>query len=356
MVVVDMDPQPPYAPYPNQRIGPVYHPTANAIRDPAATAIGNISISPSGRYVDCNFNGGIDSTQDLHRIFEVDPATLEIRPHMMDTSSLRCGSFAARPDGWIFPLKHADMALNPFDGNEDVMIGGRACPGLELGPRGEVRLRDGQVTALTDPDNEAYVQHSSTRNIERPGWVYVSYGKQSGKRFSDEVVAVKIDGSQDVERLAHKHSASSGCYRCESHPVASPDGTRILFASNWNQDCFACPSTSDIKDYVIFSPTAPIEVDAPTAAMPNALALASPSPNPAVSHVGLSYTLPSDAPAQVELVDAAGRIVWRHDLGTPGPGRHVLDFDRDRRWLAGVYWVRLTQSGQSATTELTFVQ
>lgn len=353
LVVVDMDPQPPFAAYPSQRIGPVY--TIPPCTLPSCV-VNNVSVSPSGRYIDVNYDGGSDSTNDAHRIFEVDPNTLAIQPHAMDAASLRCGSYQAHPEGWIFPLKHADMALNPFDGNEDVMIGGRACPGSKMGMVVMVRLRDGRVTPLSDPDNEAYLQHTSTRNIERPGWAYESYEKQSGKRFSDEVVAIKMDGSQSVERLAHKHSASSGCYRCESHPVASPDGTRVLFASNWNQDCVGCPASNDIKDFVILNSSASVDVPAPGPSLPSGLALESVRPNPAVSAIGISYSLPSAEPAQVEIVDAAGRRVWHRDLGTPGPGPHVLDVERDRRWLAGVYWLRLTQGGRSATTKVTFVR
>src|SRR5206468_8077147 len=87
--------------------------------------------------------------------------------------------------------------------------------------------------ALTDPNNEAFASHISTRNVNRPGWAYVDYYVEDGKRFSAEVIAVKLDGSQAVQRFAHEHSAFSGCYRCEPHASPSPDGRRIIFASNW---------------------------------------------------------------------------------------------------------------------------
>src|SRR5688572_18425 len=118
MFVVDMDPQPPHAPWPNRRIGPVYEllPCGLDPADPEGDCrIGNLSISPSGRFIDVKFSGRSDVTQDVHRIFEVDPATLAIRPRTMAAASARCGPFAARRDGWIFPLKHADMALDPSD-------------------------------------------------------------------------------------------------------------------------------------------------------------------------------------------------------------------------------------------------
>ena len=256
MFVVDMDPQPPYAPYPSPRIGPVYSfpPCSLTTSAPNSWTIDNLSVSPSGQYVDVKFGSNDDcGSRDMHRIYEVDPVTLALKPHNMATGSLRCCSFQSRPNGWIYPLKHADMEPDPFDHNEDVLVGGYSCPGASIGHVLKVRLRDGAVTALTDPTNESSVYHVSTRNLDRPGWAYVSYFKEDGKRFSDEIIAVKLDGSQSVERLCHIHSLASGCYRCEAHPVPSRDGQRVIFASNWAEDCgTGCGASTDIKDYVVW--------------------------------------------------------------------------------------------------------
>jgi hypothetical protein len=124
-----------------------------------------------------------------------------------------------------------------------------------------VRLRDGFVTMLTDPANEAFPHHLSTRNLDRPGWVYASYYPAAGQRFSDEVVAIKLDGSLAVERLAHIHSSISGCYRCEPHAVPSRDGQRVIFASNWAAFCSSgCGTSSDIKDYVVATQLTPVPI------------------------------------------------------------------------------------------------
>jgi hypothetical protein len=266
MFVVDMDPQPPFAPYPNVRIGPVYTypPESLTTADPGTWTVNNLSISPSGRYVDVKFGSPDDcGSYDMHRIFEVDPATLALKPHNMATGSLRCCTFQGRPNGWIFPLKHADMTLDPFDDNEDVIVGGRSCPGATIGHVVKVRLRDGQLTPLTDGVNESSVYHVSTRNLDRPGWAYVSWFKVDGSRYSDEITAIKLDGSGSVERLCHMHTAASGCYRCEAHPVPSRDGARVIFASNWDEDCGAgCGSSTDIKDYVVID-TAAIATNQP---------------------------------------------------------------------------------------------
>ena len=258
MVVVDMDPRGNTPAYPFKRIGPVYTfaPCSLKAGEPEFCPNGNISISPSGRYIDVKFgSGGVscDTLCDMHRIFEVD-SSLAIRPRNMADNSLRCGSFASRPNGWILPLKHADMAVDPFDNNEDVLVGGRACPGSSLGRVVKVRLRDGKVTELTSPENEAGYSHGSARATKRPGWVYVTYTRASsstGRRFGGEIVAVKLDGSRTVQRFAHYHS-TAGTYRAQAHGVPSPDGRRILFASDWAEGCGSdCGSTSVFSGYVI---------------------------------------------------------------------------------------------------------
>jgi hypothetical protein len=395
--VVDMDPQPPFAPYPNVRIGPAYtlEACSLSVSDPTSCRVGNVSISPSGKYVDVKY-AVPDSTNDAHRILEVDPYSLTLRPHRMADESLRCGSFAARPNGWIFPLKHADMALDPFDGNEDVIVGGRSCPGSSIGRVVKVRLRDGKVTALTNPASEASVSHVSTRNLRRPGWAYVTYFVGAGKRFSGEIVAVKLDGSGTVERLAHHHTASSGCYRCEAHAVPSPDGTLVMFASNWAANCGPdCGPADEIKAYVIRNGLTPTFAAASGTVDPSAdegaeaaesaggdfemgpesgdalgdpsggdlgpggadvsFALESVFPNPAVSSVGIAYALPTSEPASLQIVDVAGRARMRVDLGASA-GRGQVQLEREGGLPPGIYWVRLTQGARTATKQVVFVR
>jgi hypothetical protein len=412
LAVVDMDPQPPYAPYPNRRIGPVFTLPDCDFGEDVECRIGNISISPSGKYVDVKYSGR-DSTRDAHRIFAVDPVTLEVRPHRMEDTSLRCGSFVARADGWIYPLKHADMGLDPFDQNEDIIVGGRSCPGSTLGRIIKVRLRDGKVTALTNPRGEASMQHVSLRNLFRQGWAYVGYYRTDGKINSDQIMAVKLDGSLTVQSIAHKHSASDGCYRCESHPVPSPDGKRVLFASNWMQDCSGdCGPANEIKAYVVDVPiTRPTRPTPPTAGQPGdsteteapepvgedeeyaegwhgppkpedvvggrepsftggedpgdqgdagfdgiGLAFESVFPNPAVSGADVVYTSRGGKSVELELVDASGRTVRRQALGVPAAGRQQVRLDRGQGLAPGIYWLRLSSSGERAkTTRLVFV-
>ena len=233
--IVDMDPQPPLAPYPNRRIGPPRDLTGDC-ELPDRCAVNWVSISPSGKYMVVNYHG------DHLRVYDVNAGTLAITPRPMPTTYPKCSGKAS--NGFIYDLGHQDMALNPFDHNEDVIIGQEHCGnrgqrlagGILVGGVMMVRLRDGAITALTTPTNEAYPYHISTRNYDRPGWAYVSYWPSVGARgrqFSDEIIAVRMDGSGAVERYAHTRTETSGCYRCEAHAVPSRDGKRIVWASTW---------------------------------------------------------------------------------------------------------------------------
>ena len=248
LLIVDMDPRAPFAPWPNKRVGP---PRTIVDCGLSSCPVDWVSVSASGRYAVVNYDG------DYPRVFDIDSLTLALTPHVYPAGTPECLSHDPAK-GYILDLGHADFALDPFDGNADVLIGQRSsgCPstvgGAPMGGVVKVRLRDGRVTMLTHPDGEAFPHHISTRNLDRPGWVYVSYYPSPGDRFHDEVVAIRIDGSFAVERLAHMHSAISGCYRCEPHAVPSRDGRRVLFASNWATFCgTGCGSASSIQGYVV---------------------------------------------------------------------------------------------------------
>jgi hypothetical protein len=98
------------------------------------------------------------------------------------------------------------------------------------------RLRDGVVTKLLS----GWASHTSARNIREPGWVYISVqdtNTSASKPFHKEVVAVALDGSGAVRRLAHTHYVRNnmrGDYVSETHASVSPDGNRIIFNSGWD--------------------------------------------------------------------------------------------------------------------------
>src|SRR5207248_7994446 len=136
-----------------------------------------VSVSPSGNFVVVEYN---TPAGDAERVFDVNPTTLALTPHRMPVSYP--GQVGSAAQGFIYSMGHGDLALNPFDNNQDVMIGQEASgnvgvnvPGVRtvnrdgIGHVVMVRLRDNAVVALTNPGNgttvayEAYPFHISTR-------------------------------------------------------------------------------------------------------------------------------------------------------------------------------------------------
>jgi hypothetical protein len=80
------------------------------------------------------------------------------------------------------------------------------------------------------------------RAIRRPGWVFISYAggplaPAGGSRvapFAQEVIALKIDGSGEFRRIAHTRNAPYD-YWSETHGSPSPDGSQVIWSSNWGQ-------------------------------------------------------------------------------------------------------------------------
>jgi hypothetical protein len=71
--------------------------------------------------------------------------------------------------------------------------------------------------------------HISCRNYQRPGWCYVNTSEEGYK----EVFALKLDDhvSGVVERYAQTHVSDDN--RGLAQVNVSPDGTRVLFGSDW---------------------------------------------------------------------------------------------------------------------------
>jgi hypothetical protein len=168
-----------------------------------------VSISASGRYI--VVNGGFAENGDQTQVYDLDGHTVGELWHEY-----------GRPS-------HYDLSLDTD--SEDVAVGvSKSAP--DDGRVIKRRLRDGNVTVLTDG---GYASHTSTRNVDRPGWAYVSFQHPgpTWPPYWNEVVAVSLAGGR-VERIAHMHALQTD-YEAEAHAVPSPDGQRVLFASNWGE-------------------------------------------------------------------------------------------------------------------------
>jgi len=86
------------------------------------------------------------------------------------------------------------------------------------------------------------------------------------------------------------------------------------------------------------------------------LALSGPRPNPAVRALAVAFSLPDAAPARLEVLDVAGRVVRAREVGTLGAGSHVVDLTEGRMPPPGVYLVRLTRAGTSLTQRASVIR
>jgi hypothetical protein len=78
------------------------------------------------------------------------------------------------------------------------------------------------------------------------------------------------------------------------------------------------------------------------------LALAGLRPNPSTgADLKVAFTLASTEPAQLELMDVAGRRVASRDVGSLGVGPHLEPLTVGQHVSPGLYWVRLSQGARS---------
>lgn len=164
------------------------------------------------------------------------------------------------------------------------------------------------------------------RAVAEPGVVRLAW--QGAEAQFEATVERRSELSPDWLALAQVVADGSGRVSYEDRAVES--GARYAYRLSWREDGTERTTTE-----------AWVEV-------PRALALALEGfrPNPAVRELSVSLTLPSAAPARLELLDVAGRQRLVRELGDLGPGRHLLRLGAATQLESGVYWLRLSQRGE----------
>jgi hypothetical protein len=88
------------------------------------------------------------------------------------------------------------------------------------------RLSDGKITVIFPMG----ASHTSARNIRRPGWVYVTSPYYAP--YLNQILAIKLDGTTfEIIAMIPNDVAD---YESEVHGSPSPDGTKVIIASNWD--------------------------------------------------------------------------------------------------------------------------
>ena len=157
-----------------------------------------VTISPSGDYILVHYRDGTDSSQ------------------IYDVSGRKVGptwSEYGEPS-------HFDLARD-LAGDEVAVGISKNKLAQHNGRQIMRRLSDGAITILTSGRG---FTHTSARALGRPGWVYGS---------GNDIAAIRLDGSGTVQPYAQTRSIWDKNYWAEPQASPSPDGSRVVFASNW---------------------------------------------------------------------------------------------------------------------------
>jgi len=139
---------------------------------------------------------------------------------------------------------HFDVQVDQ-DGAEIVAgVAKTSVSGVRSGTVIKRILATGEISVVAD---HKYASHTSGRALHRQGWVFVTYHNRqtSYPPYLNELVAVKLDGSR-TERIAHLHAKKFN-YVSEPHGVPSPDGLRVLWASDWDTEDY--PVQAYVADF-----------------------------------------------------------------------------------------------------------
>lgn len=178
-----------------------------------------VSMSQSGNYVVVQYNNDGSGTYQGTKVYD---RNLNFLRHLSNRT------------------EHGDLGYDQ-QGNE-VFVAYDGVSGYSLS---FIRLDNGVKQGLfpftgNAGDRGLWGGHISCRNIDRPGWAYVSdHGHPTNVNQHEatrEIFAIKLDGSNTIERFG-KHNTNievnNGFYH-QAHAVPNRDGTKVLFASNWD--------------------------------------------------------------------------------------------------------------------------
>lgn len=182
--------------------------TAKGVWSP--TLLDWISVSPSGRYIVTNEKNK-NSFQDGLNRYTIDFSDKQKLQYDYQGTLYSEGG-------------HGDMGFDS-DGNEVVV---QFMTGLGVHSFNLENPNELGKELLKSPYGGGHV---SCRNTQREGWCYITTHQEGYK----QVFALKLDGTSDesVQNFAQSHIHSN---YPETYGAASPDGSKVIFNSNWDNE------------------------------------------------------------------------------------------------------------------------
>jgi len=170
------------------------------------------------------------------------------------------------------------------------------------GPTGTLNMYylngNGRIVLSTNA-NFAGEGHVSCRNINRPGYAYVS---QDEENRSGQIVAFKLDNSGLVEHFGH-HFGTASSYLKSPMPVPSPNGDKVMFKSDFGDP------TADV--IYVFEST--LNSNTTSVNSDNNLQQINVYPNPAIDFINIDSETKIN---EIKIYNNIGQLVKKLKLNT----------------------------------------
>jgi hypothetical protein len=99
-----------------------------------------------------------------------------------------------------------------------------------------VQYLTGKKTTLLPANRASFNIHVSCRNLNRPGWAYISEfagDPDPAQVTPNRTFALKLDGSKTIEQFAPPNQSRNTAYERQPFSVPNRDGRKVIFASDW---------------------------------------------------------------------------------------------------------------------------
>jgi hypothetical protein len=190
----------------------------------------------------------------------------------------------------------------------------------------KINLSNASQTCLAQLDWSLAVHISAA---DGNGYVFVDTeapanpesGSSGWKPYTNEIIQIKLDGSSII-RLAHHRSRANGNYNWEPKLDVSRDGTRLLFASNYDLEVIDGDAASYADTYLLTvsspsatttAPPTPTTPPTPTVVLyngPGAVYGGTWYPNIGSFNLGGSAVLAMDAGSEVMFTFTGIQVTW----------------------------------------------
>jgi hypothetical protein len=184
---------------------------------------------------------------------------------------------------------------------------------------------------------------------------YRWYSNNTGSAPGNNVWEADLsnDGGATWTRIEYTNQTDASwqrvLFRIEDYLSPTGDMRMRFIASNPTDGAIVEAAVDDFR----LLGFAPGTISAPPPAVPRAVVLAAPFPNPFRTRATLRFTLPSEGRVTLGCYDVAGRVVRTLVDGVLPAGSHAADWDgRDalgNALPAGLYFARLTADGHELT-------